>query len=66
VSLSSRPHRVPPPLPPPLPPPSASQVLIPLRQYFHSRLFDSGDGPGERRMTVEGIAALEEAIRFCR
>eukprot|EP01052_Picozoa_sp_SAG31_P020966 SAG31_NODE_1599_length_7797_cov_10.971291_2_plen_435_part_00 len=43
----------------------AREVLKPMRQYFHSRLFDAGDGPGERRMTVEGIAALEDAIRFC-
>ena len=44
----------------------AKEVLLPLRQYYHSRLFDSGDGPGERRMTIEGIAALEDAIRFCK
>jgi protein-arginine kinase len=42
----------------------AKTVLRPLRQYFHSRLFDQGDGAGHRRMTREGIAALEDAIRF--
>jgi creatine kinase len=42
----------------------AQTVLKPLRQYFHSHLFDQGDGAGHRRMTTEGVAALEDAIRF--
>lgn len=44
----------------------ASSVLVPMRQYYHSRLFDMGDGAGQRRLTAEGIAALEDAIRFLR
>jgi hypothetical protein len=42
----------------------AAEVLVPLRQYFHSHLFDMGDGAGQRRLTSEGIAVLEDAIRF--
>ena len=42
----------------------AKTVLMPLRQFFHSHLFDQGDGAGHRRLTTEGIAALEDAIRF--
>ena len=44
----------------------AEKVLVPMRQYFHSRLLDMGDGPGQRRLTQEGIAALEDAIRYLR
>ena len=44
----------------------ADTVLAGLRQFFHSNLFDQGDGAGGRRLTQDGIAALEATISWLR